>query len=249
MNHDNAINLINILKKLLRVTESKVEQAAIRLNIVSLENTVKGIKYISENVKNKTGAYQDIEFIVDNNNFQRAVAKTFELEGFYSDHKHDPGGQTMYGISSKWNPEVADKIKNKTLTIEEAKDIYKRNYWGKIYKVNDLPFAIAWILFDAKVHGTLESVKDIQRWINYHFKSNLVVDGVFGPATYKFLPKEKEDLVDLLVYLSGRAQSSARSAAVRVKNQQEKMGLPVYDYTAGFTNRLMERYSFAKAQV
>lgn len=142
-----------------------------------------------------------------------------------------------------------DKIRSQTLTLDEAKEIYKRNYWGKIYKINDLPLAIAWILFDAKVHGTIESVKDIQRWINFNYKKDLVVDGIFGPETFSVLPRGKQDLVDLIAYLSERAQTSAKSAAVRVIKQQEKMGLPVYDYTVGFSNRLMERYSFAETYV
>lgn len=241
MNPDDAMNLISILKKLIRLTSSKVEQAALQLKILAISNS---IKYEDDDIANT-----NLEFVVDSKNFERAVNKTFELEGFHSDHKHDPGGQTMYGISSRWNPEVADKIRNKTLTIDEAKEIYRRNYWGKIYKVDDLPLAIAWILFDAKVHGTLESVKDIQRWINYREKKSLVVDGIFGPATFKNLPTSKEGLADLLAYLSEHVQTSARSAAVRVKNQQEKMGLPVYDYTAGFSNRLRERYSFAETYV
>lgn len=233
--------MINILKKFLRVVSSKVEQAAIQLKILDLSHSLSN--------ENSNSLEKEERFLVGDGNFERAVEKTFELEGFYADHKHDPGGQTMYGISSRWNPEVADKIKNKTLTIDEAKDIYRRNYWGKIYKINDLPLAIAWILFDAKVHGTNESVKDIQRWINFHGKKDLKLDGVFGPATFNALPTTLNDMVDLLAYLTEKTQTSAKSAAIRVKNQQEKMGLPVYDYTAGFTNRLQERYSFAETLV
>lgn len=239
MNPDDAMKLIEILKKLIKVASSKMEQAAIQLRIMEISNSISA----------RRDQEQDPEFKVDTNNFEKAVNKTFELEGFYSDHKFDPGGKTMYGISSKWNPEVSDKIMSQTLTLNEAKEIYRRNYWNKIYRINDLPLAIAWILFDAKVHGTLESVKDIQRWINFNYKKDLAVDGIFGPATFSVLPTDKQNLVDLIAYLSERAQTSAKSAAERVKKQQEKMGLPVYDYTAGFSNRLMERYSFAEVYV
>lgn len=90
------MKLIEILKRFIKVASSKMEQAAIQLRIIELSNGINA----------RIDQEEDPDFILDNNNFERAVSKTFELEGFYSDHKYDPGGQTMYGISSKWNPEV-----------------------------------------------------------------------------------------------------------------------------------------------
>lgn len=177
--------------------------------------------------------------------FQSMIDKVFELEGNWSNDKSDPGGATMYGISSVHNPKYANKIKSKTLTKAEAQMIYRDNYWTPIYKVDSLPLPIAWIIFDARIHGSLESIKDIQTWISKNINSSITVDGIYGKETWENLPKSKQMLADLVSYLIERTGLSARAAAVRTMAYQKKYGLPVADYTDGFTKRLTERYSFA----
>lgn len=177
--------------------------------------------------------------------FQSMIDKVFELEGNWSDDKSDPGGATMYGISSVHNPKYANKIKSKTLTKAEAQMIYRDNYWTPIYKVDSLPLPIAWIIFDARIHGSLESIKDIQTWISKNINSSITIDGIYGKQTWENLPKSKQMLADLVSYLIERTGLSARAAAVRTMESQKRLGLPVTDYTNGFTKRLTERYSFA----
>lgn len=177
--------------------------------------------------------------------FQSMIDKVFELEGDWSDNTSDPGGATMYGISSVHNPKYANKIKSKTLTKAEAQMIYRDNYWTPIYKVDSLPLPIAWIIFDARIHGSLESIKDIQTWISKNINPSISIDGIYGKQTWENLPKSKRMLADLVSYLIERTGLSARAAAVRTMAAQKKLGLPVEDYTNGFTKRLSERYSFA----
>jgi len=58
-------------------------------------------------------------------NFDRAcefVVKT--LEGHVSDDPNDSGGFTVWGLSSRYNPEVT-----RDMTYEQAKKIYRAKYW------------------------------------------------------------------------------------------------------------------------
>lgn len=57
--------------------------------------------------------------------FNKAFEFTIGLEGQYSNDPNDPGGETKYGISKKYNPTV--DVKN--LTLDQAKDIYYKKYW------------------------------------------------------------------------------------------------------------------------
>ncbi len=73
-----------------------------------------------------------------NNTYHRMITMSFEKiieftllwEGGdkATDDKSDPGKYTKYGISSKAHPDV--DVKN--LTLEQAKEIYKREYWDRI---------------------------------------------------------------------------------------------------------------------
>ena len=58
-------------------------------------------------------------------NYDKAFNITIGLEGGYVNDPKDPGGETKYGLSKKWNPTL--DIKN--LTMEQAKDIYLTRNW------------------------------------------------------------------------------------------------------------------------
>jgi hypothetical protein len=57
--------------------------------------------------------------------FDKAFEIVVGLEGGYSNDSNDPGGETKYGISKRYNPDI--DIKN--LTLEQAKQIYLERYW------------------------------------------------------------------------------------------------------------------------
>lgn len=81
--------------------------------------------------------------------FPDAVERLLAREGGYSDNPADRGGKTNFGISSKAYPNL-DVSK---LTREQARDIYKRDYWDAI-GADNLPPEIRDIAFDAAVnHG------------------------------------------------------------------------------------------------
>ena len=83
------------------------------------------------------------------NYFDLAFTYTLGNEGGLSNDKGDPGGLTKYGISHKAYPSL--DIRN--LSLEGAKEIYKRDYWltSLLDKVTDKTVAIK--LFDYGVNG------------------------------------------------------------------------------------------------
>lgn len=80
---------------------------------------------------------------------------------------------TKYGISAMAYPHV--DIRN--LTLEDARDIYRRDYWNKC-RCDDLPKAIDYLVFDAAVnHGNSRSAKFLQTAVGAS------ADGVIGEKT------------------------------------------------------------------
>lgn len=80
---------------------------------------------------------------------------------------------TKYGISAMAYPHA--DIRN--LTLQDAKDIYRRDYWNKC-RCDDLPKAIDYLVFDAAVnHGNSRSAKFLQTAVG------VSADGVIGEKT------------------------------------------------------------------
>lgn len=106
-------------------------------------------------------------------NFDNAFKLVIESEGGYVSDPRDPGGETKYGISKRAYPNV--DIKN--LTIDQAKQIYLRDYWNKL-QLDRLPDVIRFDLFDAAVNsGLMTSAKLLQR------ACNVQDDGIIGSRT------------------------------------------------------------------
>jgi lysozyme family protein len=115
-------------------------------------------------------------------NFNEIIEKVLEHEGGYVNDPNDLGGETNYGITKRFYPDV--DIKN--LTREQAKDIYKRDYWDK-NRVESLPENLWHIFFDMCVNmGRGTAVKILQRAANGKGR-DIDVDGGLGPATIKAL--------------------------------------------------------------
>lgn len=80
-------------------------------------------------------------------NFDKAITFTLSYEGGYSNDPKDPGGETKYGISKRYHPNV--DIKN--LTQGAAMEIYRKEYWD-VMKCDDLPFPLDICIFDSAVN-------------------------------------------------------------------------------------------------
>lgn len=106
-------------------------------------------------------------------NFNDALKTVLSWEGGYVNDPHDPGGETKYGISKKAYPNI--DIKN--LTLEEAAEIYKIDYWDKC-RCGDLPYPIGTLVFDTAVNmGVHTAITLLQS------AGEVVSDGVIGRQT------------------------------------------------------------------
>ena len=105
--------------------------------------------------------------------FEKAVELVLEHEGVLSDHSADPGGLTKYGISQRSYP----NLDIASLTVEDAKAIYRKDYWDKI-KGDLLPDGMATLVFDSAVNqGPARATKFMQTALGVD------PDGIIGPRT------------------------------------------------------------------
>ncbi len=115
--------------------------------------------------------------------FDRAFEAVIGVEDGYVDHPLDKGGPTKWGISYKSYP----YMNIKDLSVDQAKGIYKRDYWDKLGLDTVRDYNIATEIFDTGVNmGIMASGKITQTALNY-LGSNLKVDGLIGPKTLKEL--------------------------------------------------------------
>tara|TARA_R100000152_G_C6772765_1_gene199819 strand:- start:1202 stop:1699 length:498 start_codon:yes stop_codon:yes gene_type:complete len=127
--------------------------------------------------------------------FDEIIEEVLKHEGGYVNDPKDLGGETNFGIAKRFYPDL--DIKN--LTKEEAKEIYKKDYWNR-NKVDDLPSDLKYIFFDMCVNqGRRTAVKILQRAIN-NKGGKLVVDGGFGPGTKGALAKYKPSVSRVRCY-------------------------------------------------
>ena len=121
--------------------------------------------------------------------FDKAFELVLRYEGGYVNDPDDPGGETKYGICKRQYPNL--DIKN--LTIEQAKEIYRRDYWNKI-KGDDLPPKIAIFLLQCAVNmGVRTASKLLQRAAKTFLKKEPTIDGIIGPKTVSAVKKVPEN--------------------------------------------------------
>ena len=183
---------------------------------------------MTDNIKKKLlGKYGE--------DYVRCLLFTMSAEGSFSYREADTGGMTYKGISRKWNPKwigwvIIDKALEKypelkipykkppasihklnfELNVNEELeyliyDFYYENYYTKCGAWN-IGGKLAVVLFDmAVLSGTRRASKSLQKCLNIHFKTNLVVDAVIGSGTIKVLneviqDKGLEAVLDRLIY-------------------------------------------------
>lgn len=149
--------------------------------------------------------------------YVRCLIFTMSAEGSYSYREADTGLQTYKGISRKWNPKwigwvIIDKALEKypelkipykkppasihklnfELNVNEELeyliyDFYYENYYTKCGAWN-IGGKLAVVLFDmAVISGYKRSSKTLQKTLNLHFKTSLVIDSQVGSGTLKVL--------------------------------------------------------------
>lgn len=126
-------------------------------------------------------------------NFEDCIPYILKFEGEYSFDPKDPGGETKYGISKRFYPNV--DIKN--LTVQQAKDIYKKDYWDA-NGIEFLPPDIRLAFFDTCVNmGAYRAKILIQRTVRVR------EDAAIGPETLQAIRRYGPEL--LAHFLSERA--------------------------------------------
>lgn len=98
--------------------------------------------------------------------FQKCHKVTAKWEGGWANHKDDPGGATMFGVTQAvYNSYRRKKnISKKTvryITKDEALDIYYNNYWLKS-KANNLAVGVDLAVYDAAVNS---GVSRSRKWL------------------------------------------------------------------------------------
>lgn len=127
--------------------------------------------------------------------FENIIDGVFKWEAGYQKNTKDKGNfyegklvGTNFGISAPTlaeylgRPPTSEDMQN--LTKEEAKKIYKINYYDR-YKIDKLPEDIQEIALHSVVMSGSNGIKDIQKLIGVE------ADGGIGPNTLKALEKQK----------------------------------------------------------
>lgn len=114
--------------------------------------------------------------------FHACMEIVLRHEGGYVDHPDDPGGATNMGITHRtlaaWRGvERCTRDEVRALTVEEAKEIYRANYWNAL-NCDQLPAGVDLVTFDFGVNaGVGRSARMLQRILS------VAADGQIGPIT------------------------------------------------------------------
>ncbi|WP_166168462.1 glycoside hydrolase family 108 protein [Acinetobacter sp. SA01] len=165
--------------------------------------------------------------------FDEAFRRLIGHEGGYSKDSRDPGNWTLgkvgvgtlkgtkYGLAANTYPNL--DIKN--LTLEQAKEIYKKDWWDKLGG-HGLHSAITFQLWDFAINaGRSRAIKELQQAVG------VTADGVIGPKTIEAV--NAQDLNDVLLSLT----------AERLKFYTSLDSFKTYG--KGWTNRVAENLKFA----
>lgn len=148
-------------------------------------------------------------------NFEQIITNVLKNEGSYVNDPTDMGGETNFGISKRSYPDV--DIKN--LTLDQAKTIYKRDFWDKQQYNNIDNIIIAAKIFDLSVNmGASKANILLQRALR-SVGRKVNEDGILGIATLNAINKASS--TELLAALRSEAAGYYRSIVVSKKEQSK----------------------------
>lgn len=161
-------------------------------------------------------------------------------EGFYSDDKSDKGGETVYGISRKNNPNLdlwktiddykkrnsIKSLENNDGIIKEVKDFYYENYQKYFSIIPETPNTFKNLklkLFDEGTNIWYPTVcEKLQEAINVlnSPENKISVDGDIGPETLSYIKKYNPyDLIRIMIVLI----SYGRIKSMRAKKKKTEI--------------------------
>ena len=126
-----------------------------------------------------------------NANFEKAVnfVRNIERSETYEENPNDPGGGTKFGISQRSYP----KLDIKNLTWDEAKAIYKTDFW-QACRCDELPDGFDIVVMDAAFNqGTGPARRMLQTSLG------VIADGIIGDNTIAALHKAGKHELKLLI--------------------------------------------------
>jgi lysozyme family protein len=173
------------------------------------------------------------------NDFVRAVKFIIEHEvvfkkGHYGDYKEefvvtenvrgDRGGKTRYGIDQRSHPDACID----SLTLEQAKEIYRTEYWLK-GKCDQMPWPVCLVHLDGCVNtGVGQAAKHLQRAIGAD------ADGAVGPKTLALLKKACDESSPVEVANKIAKSKEAFYRHLAEQNEGDK------EFLEGWLNRLSD---------
>lgn len=131
--------------------------------------------------------------------YDYAVEFVLKHEGGLVDHKKDPGGITNMGVSLRFLKGAGididgdgdcDEDDIRCLTREQAKEIYKKEFWDKnrYEAINEIE--IAKKVFDISVNaGARRAHRIVQSAANCFLQDKLAVDGILGGMSFGAINK------------------------------------------------------------
>lgn len=181
--------------------------------------------------------------------FNQALQIILSWEGGYVNHAKDPGGATKFGITQKtlsqWRNTKVSVQDVQNLTMQEAGEIYKVEYWLPAY-CHKLPGAIALAVFDCAVNqGVSRAKRLLQRALG------VKVDGSIGPITLAAAINADEEQL-LLEFMSLRLMhyTSLKNFVVFGRGWTNR-ALDVYGRAlllCNFNRRILDHTSIGKGE-
>lgn len=115
-------------------------------------------------------------------NFDKALEYVLHHEGGWANHKNDPGGATMQGITLRTYRSFYGKDKTardlRNISDTERDALYRKMYWDEIAG-DALPPGLDYLVFNAAVHS---GPKRASKWLQQAL-GNVEADGIIGPKT------------------------------------------------------------------
>lgn len=151
--------------------------------------------------------------------FKEAIEYVLKREGGLSENPNDSGGITHFGISLRFLREVkwenlrkygifgtVDENTIRNLSIEQAKLIYKGEFWEGNHFDEIESQTLCNYIFDMAVNlGIGQAARIIQRasWALTFTRLYLRDDGIIGPKTIGVINSLGEELLPILVAIRG----------------------------------------------
>lgn len=134
--------------------------------------------------------------------FKQALAATLKHEGGYSDHPHDRGGPTNYGITEAVAREHGYNGPMRDIPMQVVETIYEVSYWNRVQgdHLAALSQALAAKVFDIAVNmGPGRAGQFLQTAINLFADAPIKVDGAIGNGTLSALRRLSKNDIPLIV--------------------------------------------------